>query len=529
MKMNKYTADSQENEIDFRRVFRGYSPIEVDSFIESMLTDIEALKAEASDLQKKLEAANEEIEGYKRAEKVRKDLLTEAKDEYDRIIKDAKSRAAHVIMRTSRQCNRIVADMVSQVEEQKNIYDATKKEILRFRSKLFGEYTDHIRKINAFVEAAGAFETDALNEEDLNGFLTMLREDNTAEENGGEFDVSEDVRNKVEQIKNDAGHMADEIVAEKTKAQFGDAVPNDFADFEENEELDRTFVNISSVEKPAEKEGAGVAPKEQDAQREPDAPRKPDAKEPAEISPSPAEEQINTEEVSDVQPRKTQSTVKDMQEELFEDSPVFSKESGNAETAEGAETEEAGLDGPVISGKPEADEAEQDESFKRALEELEAAVSRADDNSGEFFYTHGKDNDFDEDDGAVSVADVFGSAEGPEDEFEEIWSKTVGNNTDTENKSKPSDGGKEEKSITNGYGFDLPLSVKDDDDDDFYHEDDDEYVSGADGEGTPTAASTASLEVPSIETENDMPSRWRLKKSMSLTDEFDVIKAENDD
>ena len=89
----------------------------------------------------------------------------------------------------------------------------------RFRSNLFVEYTEHIRKINALVEAAGVFETDALDEEDINGFITMLHEDNTANEKDGEYDVSEDIRKKVEKIKNDAEHMADEIVEENESSQ----------------------------------------------------------------------------------------------------------------------------------------------------------------------------------------------------------------------------------------------------------------------------------------------------------------------
>ena len=519
MENNNYAAEPQETVIEFNRVFRGYNPAEVDSCIESLVADIEALKSEALSLKKKLDAANEEIGRYKSDEKLRKDMLAEAKNEADKIVRDAKSRAAHVIMRTSRQCNRIVGDMVAQVEEQKNIYDATKKEVLRFRSNLFGEYTEHIRKINALVEAAGVFDTDALDEEDINGFITMLHEDNTANEKDGEYDVSEDIRKKIEKIKNDAEHMADEIVAEKTKAQFGDEVPSDFDD-EADEDIDRTYVNISSVKKTEES----------------DAPKKQRAKEPDETALNPKEAQNSTEKECGVQPQRTAYTVKDMQEELFEDSPVFNKDNGKTETAEIAGSEESGIDETAASDRHETADEEPDETFKKALEELEAAVSHAENNINEYVDNYGKEA-ADEDDAGVSVEDVFGSAEKSEDEFEEIWNRNVNEEANSEKESGPSDGSEEDDFYTSGYGFDLPDSAKsddnfyheEDDDDDFYHEDDDEFVLGADSDGTPTAASTVSLEVPSNEAENDTPSRWRLKKSMSLTDEFDAIKAENDD
>ena len=163
-------------------------------------------------------------------------------------------------------------------------------------------------------------------------------------------------------------------------------------------------------------------------------------------------------------------------------------------------------------------------------------MSHAENNINEYVDNYGKEA-ADEDDAGVSVEDVFGSAEKSEDEFEEIWNRNVNEEANSEKESGPSDGSEEDDFYTSGYGFDLPDSAKsddnfyheEDDDDDFYHEDDDEFVLGADSDGIPTAASTVSLEVPSNEAENDTPSRWRLKKSMSLTDEFDAIKAENDD
>ena len=167
-----------ENEkVKFKKTFRGYSPEEVDEYVESTSKDIEALRAEVADLYKKLAEANREVEKYHREEAVRGDIIKEAKQDADDIMKNAKGRAARVIIRTSRQCNRIVADMVSQVEEQKGIYESTKREVLKFRSDLFSMYKDHIIKINAYSEAAGAFETDALSKSELESFIKLLGDD----------------------------------------------------------------------------------------------------------------------------------------------------------------------------------------------------------------------------------------------------------------------------------------------------------------------------------------------------------------
>ena len=117
--------DNENVKEEFKKVFRGYDPNEVDEYIQLLKNDIESLKAESAELYRKLNDVTVELDRYKRTEAVGTDIIKGAKADADAIVNDAKGRAARIIIRTSRQCNRIVADMVSQVEEQKNIYETT--------------------------------------------------------------------------------------------------------------------------------------------------------------------------------------------------------------------------------------------------------------------------------------------------------------------------------------------------------------------------------------------------------------------
>lgn len=193
-------------DVVFRRSLRGYNTVDVDEYIDALNRDIDSLRGELADLYKRLDAANREIAGYKNAETFRGDLLDEAKHNAEEIIKQAKNKAAHIIIKTTNQCNHIVSNMVSQVEEQKKIYEATRKEVLRFRSELFDKYTDHIKRINAFTEAAGVFErSDSFDESEMDDYIASLSVDTDFTKDSGlaapfDFDeggtadpVSEDV------------------------------------------------------------------------------------------------------------------------------------------------------------------------------------------------------------------------------------------------------------------------------------------------------------------------------------------------
>ncbi len=183
-------------DVVFRRSLRGYNTVDVDEYIDALNRDIDSLRGELADLYKRLDAANREIAGYKNAETFRGDLLDEAKHNAEEIIKQAKNKAAHIIIKTTNQCNHIVSNMVSQVEEQKKIYEATRKEVLRFRSELFDKYTDHIKRINAFTEAAGVFErSDSFNESEMDDYIASLSVDTDFTKDFGlaaPFDFDED-------------------------------------------------------------------------------------------------------------------------------------------------------------------------------------------------------------------------------------------------------------------------------------------------------------------------------------------------
>ena len=446
--------DQENRRAEFKRSFRGYNVDEVEEYVENAEKDIETLRGEVEDLHRKLAAANEEIDKYHREEAVRGDIIRDAKNNADEILADAKGRAARVIIRTSRQCNRIVADMVSQVEEQKSIYESTKREVHKFRRDLFSMYKDHILRINAYSEAAGVFETDALSKSELDSFIKLLGEDPVIDPDDDPIPpyVGAQVEEEVERIKKNASESAKEILKEKN----GEAFADDSDDTEDGRE-----------------DGSG--------------------------------------------------------EEY-----VFTEERGGDEAAEGGDAEEyvpdikveddapaeenAGFDlNGVIDGTPE--ETDDFEFFPEALGEEDADEFDTPEISltvdPEEFGKEGEiENAVKEYDGPVSVNTVFDKLSTYKDpDFEAVY----GDGDEEEVKEKVNEPTEEELLERRRRA--------EDDSNEFYTEADVEFDPLADPD-SPTSETGPMFD--DTEKPKSTKRRWKIKKAMTITDEFKAIKSEED-
>ena len=456
--------NTENGKAEFKKSFRGYSREEVDEYVENAARDIDSLRGEISDLCRKLSAANEEIEKYHREEAVRGDIIKEAKKNADDILNDAKGRAAKVIIRTSRQCNRIVADMVSQVEEQKNIYESAKQEVLRFRSNLFSLYKEHINKINAYSEAAGVFETDALSKSELDSFIKLLGEDPEDEIDDDSIPsrVGSQIEEEVEKIKNNAYESAKEIFTEQDD--------------------------------------------------------RPDAEEPG-----------NAEEVPETADEEPYTFAE--AEDIAADEP--GKDAGEEEPAEelevGAETDgkEFGFTGSVseagivLNGAAAAEQPDEDEFefVPGSLEEEVREDFKAPDISfgedTEEFGDEGEiENSVNEYDGPVSLDDVFGSLNSYNDaDFEAVYGE--GYLEDEEKKKEPT----EEELLER-------RRRAEDDSNEFYDESDLEFDPLADPV-SPTSETGPMFDT--VDKPKSKKKRWKIKRAMSITDEFKAVKEEDND
>ncbi|MBQ7669816.1 MAG: DivIVA domain-containing protein [Clostridia bacterium] len=267
----------------FNKSFRGYDKEQVDLYVGSLEREIESLKGEVAGVTAKLEASEDRVDEYKRRDKLRGDIIAQAENEAERILTEAKGKAAREVIAAGRRCGRIVADMASKVDEQRRIYDATRDEVQRFRFELFRLYRDHIKKINAYAEAVGVFDADAPGAE-LEGFMKMLSVDNKSGEKEDGVKSSEPQKDGVpeeteyndydEFNSDDAGEKEEKSEEEREKLheniaalglddedaeEFGDAGPvgDAVAEYEGTESLDDVYGKTDSYSEAFEYEYGG--------------------------------------------------------------------------------------------------------------------------------------------------------------------------------------------------------------------------------------------------------------------------------
>lgn len=457
----------QDNIEIFKKSFRGYNVDEVDEFIDGMKKDISSLKSELSSLYGKLSAANDRIEKYRRTEEVSGDIIKEAKVKADGIVNDAKGRAARVIIRTSRQCNRIVADMVSQVEEQKNIYETAKKEVVKFRRDLFNLYADHVKRINAYSEAAGVFDTDALSQSELDSFIKLLGSDEIPDvgDGFGATDVSSQIEAEVNKIKKEAEISAEEIFDRKNAPVFEESAAEEVPTEEEPEAETEEELTTEEPEAEIEEELPDEEPEAEVEEELPDE--------------EPEDGALYGEEDAEEDIGEFKIDAEDIKNEVNEDILALDPEIMSEEKAEAAPIPDLVID------EEDADEFGEEGPMGNVVNEF---------------------------DGPVSVNNVFGSLSSYDNvDFEAVYGER-----DYEEEKKPEP---------------TPEEIlerrrrAEDDSNEFYSEDDVEFDPFVAPEEP-----TAEVSIPKqADVAPSAKKRWKLKRSMTITDEFKAVSPDEDD
>ena len=469
--------DNENVKEEFKKVFRGYDPVEVDDHIQLLKNDIESLKSESAELYRKLNEVTGELERYKRTEAVGTDIIKGAKTDADSIVNDAKGRAARIIIRTSRQCNRIVADMVSQVEEQKNIYETTKREVVRFRQQLLEMYKDHIKRVNIFAEAAGAFDSNALSESELENYMNYLGDepvDDEADEIGGDFENA-DVEGEVMRIKKEAAQNAEKFVKDNLiHGAYGHQAKK----------------SADSAQKPAEQHAA-AAPKEE--KRAPEVNR---------LSAVQADDDLFND-------------YSGSPDDIAEDDADKKDSAPAGVPAEEPKAAESSADGGAKYNAPHIPD-DADEMTYTPDDEDEDEFAGDDEDADEFRggETEGTVDEFE---GPVSLNDVFGTLDSYRDaDFESVYG---------EEEKTLADLAAEEAEAARAEEILERRRRADDDSNEFYDEDDDEYDPDLfSGEPTSEVVSAAETRGSSFSKKK----KRKKKKSMTITDEFRAVRRDDD-
>ena len=134
--------------------FGGYRADDVDSFLNEVAAELEALEEQNNTLNKKLEMLAEKVEEYRSEEESLRTALLGAQKLGDSIIRESKSKAEIILRDATIKADRAVSSAHEQVEREKMIYLKLQKDVSAFKSKLLAIYRQHLEIISSLPDEA---------------------------------------------------------------------------------------------------------------------------------------------------------------------------------------------------------------------------------------------------------------------------------------------------------------------------------------------------------------------------------------
>ncbi len=146
-----FTPD-EIRQITFEKVMRGYRPEDVESFMEKIADEFEALENEKRDLEEKLFLLAEKVEQYKSEEESIKITLINAQRLGESIVSDARLKADNVIREATIKKNDIISSAYSEIEGTEETLNRLRKEVSDFKRNVLSLYKSHIESLSGLPE-----------------------------------------------------------------------------------------------------------------------------------------------------------------------------------------------------------------------------------------------------------------------------------------------------------------------------------------------------------------------------------------
>lgn len=146
-----FTAE-EIRQITFEKVMRGYRPEDVESFMENIADEFEALEKEKRDLEEKLYLLAEKVEQYKAEEESIKTTLINAQRLGESIVSDARVKADNVIREATIKKNDIISSAYNEIEGTEEVLNRLKKEVSDFKRTILSLYKTHIESLSTLPD-----------------------------------------------------------------------------------------------------------------------------------------------------------------------------------------------------------------------------------------------------------------------------------------------------------------------------------------------------------------------------------------
>ena len=146
-----FNAD-EIRQITFEKVVRGYRPEDVESFMEKIADEFEALAAEKQEIEGQLYVLAERIEQYKSEEESIKATLISAQKLGESIIAESRQKAEAILKDANIRKNDILASAHEEFAMYEENLARIKKETSDFKINVLSMYKEHIESLSKVPE-----------------------------------------------------------------------------------------------------------------------------------------------------------------------------------------------------------------------------------------------------------------------------------------------------------------------------------------------------------------------------------------
>ena len=204
----------------FQKTFKGYSPQEVDEYLEFVLEKYTEAYRENNELERKLRIVVTNLDEIKDEEESIRNTLISAQKMAEKIINDANDRADIITGAIKDRCDGVIAEFRAQLQAEKEKAWMIRTKIIDFKKQVYELYGTHIAELKDLsvneIDDIVLPNDDALVANIFNDVKTRIEEEEQRRKNVRELKPDVTPYEEVQEVEEEKVETATEEKAEAT-------------------------------------------------------------------------------------------------------------------------------------------------------------------------------------------------------------------------------------------------------------------------------------------------------------------------
>ena len=120
---------------EFNKSIRGYTPADVDLFMNEIAGAMEELLKENEEVKSRLKQVEDELDKFNRIEQTLRDALVVAQGTAEDVVRTANEKADHIVATAEHKAEKILDDANNRIIDARREYEEAKKDAIIFKTR----------------------------------------------------------------------------------------------------------------------------------------------------------------------------------------------------------------------------------------------------------------------------------------------------------------------------------------------------------------------------------------------------------